>query len=70
MENNMNFTVCGKVKSITPDSKTTLCVEFEEAVIYQSDEKHVIKTFATDVLIEEITRRLGVEAIIINQIKQ
>jgi hypothetical protein len=70
MENNMNFAVIGKIGAVSPSNKTEVCVEFVEAVIWTQDEKHLIKTFNTDVLIEEITRRLGVEAIIINQIKQ
>lgn len=64
IEKNMNFTVIGKVKTITPDSKTTLYVEMEEAKIHCHDEKHVIKTFSDATLIDEISRRYNVDLII------
>jgi hypothetical protein len=70
IEDSMDFTICGQVEKIFADKEQKIWVEIKDGIVYQPDEKYLIKTFSTDVLIEEITRRLGVEAIIINQIKQ
>lgn len=68
MEQNMNFTVTGKITQIKPD-RPFIDVDFTEATIEPSYHKHVIKTFSDATLIEEISNRYNC-VITINKIKE